>query len=186
MDENITDKRIVKSREKIQNALINLLSTYNFDEISVKDICKLAEISRGTFYLHYQDKYDLVSKYQKSVMVHAKKHFKSHKYENKRDFLKQAISFWENEGELLLLLLSSRGSSEIQQLVKSLLQKHMELNLLPFITHEHMSQKDERYFLVFLSNAILGVLQEWIDNDKQESSNELTDIIDKITTKVLR
>lgn len=65
MDENITDIRIVKSREKIKNALINLLNTYNFDEISVKDICKLAEISRGTFYLHYQDKYDLVSKYQK-------------------------------------------------------------------------------------------------------------------------
>ncbi|MGZ2546862.1 TetR/AcrR family transcriptional regulator [Staphylococcus saprophyticus] len=41
------------------------MNTYNFDEISVKDICKLAEISRGTFYLHYQDKYDLVSKYQK-------------------------------------------------------------------------------------------------------------------------
>ncbi|WP_426458272.1 TetR/AcrR family transcriptional regulator [Staphylococcus nepalensis] len=186
MDEKITDIRIIKSREKIKSALINLLNTYNFDEISVKDICKLAEISRGTFYLHYQDKYDLVSKYQKSVMIHAKKHFKSHKYENKRDFITQAISFWESEGELLLLLLSSRGSSEIQQLVKSLLQKHMELNLLPFITHKHMSQKDERYFLVFLSNAILGVLQEWIDNDKQESSNELTEIIDKITTKVLR
>nr|WP_241962772.1 TetR family transcriptional regulator [Staphylococcus shinii] len=29
------------------------MNTYNFDEISVKDICKLAEISRGTFYLHY-------------------------------------------------------------------------------------------------------------------------------------
>lgn len=62
----------------------------------------------------------------------------------------------------------------------------MELNLSPFITYEHMSQKDERYFLVFLSNAIFGVLQEWIDNDKQETVNELTDIIDKITTNVLR
>lgn len=186
MDENITDIRIVKSKEKIKFALINLLNKYSFDEISVKDICRFAEISRGTFYLHYQDKYDLVSKYQKSVMVHAKKHFKSHKYESKRDFIAQAISFWESEGELLLLLLSSRGSSEIQQLVKLLLQKHMELNLLPFITHENMSQKDERYFLVFLSNAVLGVLQEWVDNDKQETPNELTDIIDKITTNVLR
>ncbi|HDG8500053.1 TPA: TetR/AcrR family transcriptional regulator [Staphylococcus aureus] len=186
MDEKIADIRIVKSRKKIKLALINLLNKYRFDEISVKDICKTAEISRGTFYLHYQDKYDLVLKYQKSVMIHAKRHFKSHKYENKREFIKQAISFWESEGELLLLLLSSKGSSEIQQLVKSLLQKHMELNLLPFITNENMSQKDERYFLVFLSNAVLGVLQEWIDNDKQETSNGLTDIIDKITTNVLR
>lgn len=35
----------------------------------------------------------------------------------------------------------------------------MELNLLPFITHKHMSQKDERYFLVFLSNTILGAFK---------------------------
>lgn len=186
LEENITDIRIVKSKEKIKNALINLLNKYNFDEISVKDICKFAEISRGTFYLHYHDKNDLVLKYQKSVMVYAKKHFKSHKYESKRDFIAQAISFWESEGGLLLLLLSSRGSGEIQQLVKSSLQKNMELNLLPFITHEHMTQKDERYFLVFLSNAILGVLQEWISSGKRETPNELTEIIDKITTNILR
>ena len=72
LEENITDIRIVKSKEKIKNALINLLNKYNFDEISVKDICKFAEISRGTFYLHYHDKNDLVLKYQKSVMVYAK------------------------------------------------------------------------------------------------------------------
>ena len=62
----------------------------------------------------------------------------------------------------------------------------MELNLLPFITHEHMTQKDERYFLVFLSNAILGVLQEWISSGKRETPNELTEIINKITTNILR
>lgn len=72
MDEKITDIRIIKSREKIKSALINLLNKYNFAEISVKNICQLAEISRGTFYLHYQDKYDLVSKYQKSVIVQPK------------------------------------------------------------------------------------------------------------------
>ncbi|GAA6824667.1 MULTISPECIES: hypothetical protein [Staphylococcus] len=40
MDEKITDIRIIKSREKIESALVSLLNTYNFDEISVKDICK--------------------------------------------------------------------------------------------------------------------------------------------------
>ncbi|MEY9141955.1 hypothetical protein [Mammaliicoccus lentus] len=36
------------------------------------------------------------------------------------------------------------------------------------------------------SNAVLDVLQEKIDKGKQETPNDLTDIIDKITTNILR
>ncbi|WP_115336970.1 hypothetical protein [Mammaliicoccus fleurettii] len=36
------------------------------------------------------------------------------------------------------------------------------------------------------SNAVLDVLQEKIDKCKQETPNDLTDIIDKITTNILR
>jgi hypothetical protein len=36
------------------------------------------------------------------------------------------------------------------------------------------------------SNAVLDVLQEKIDKGKQETPNDLTDIIDKIIANILR
>lgn len=56
------DRRILKSQEAIKNALIELMSDKKFDEITIQDISDKANVSRGTIYLHYLDKYDLLEK----------------------------------------------------------------------------------------------------------------------------
>lgn len=48
------DKRIVKTKELIKNAFFDLLKNVGFARISVKAICEKANISRKTFYLHYE------------------------------------------------------------------------------------------------------------------------------------
>lgn len=56
------DRRIVKSKNAIKKALIELMSNNGFDKITVQNIVDCADISRKTFYLHYLDKYDLLDK----------------------------------------------------------------------------------------------------------------------------
>ena len=53
------DKRVTRTKSLLKHALIELLSSQSFEQISVKAICDKAEISRITFYAHYSDKYDL-------------------------------------------------------------------------------------------------------------------------------
>lgn len=57
-----TDRRILKSQEAIKKALIELMSEKNFDDITLQDISHSANVSRGTIYLHYTDKSDLLDK----------------------------------------------------------------------------------------------------------------------------
>lgn len=57
-----TDRRIIRTKKEILNALTLLLEQKTIDEITVKEITDLAGINRGTFYLHYVDKYDLMEK----------------------------------------------------------------------------------------------------------------------------
>ena len=54
------DLRVIKTKNAIYDALINLLKDNLFEEIKVSDICKTALINRSTFYAHFEDKYDLV------------------------------------------------------------------------------------------------------------------------------
>lgn len=56
---NFTDLRILKTQERLQNALLELLETKALKEITVKEICDKAGISRNAFYQHYGYKEDL-------------------------------------------------------------------------------------------------------------------------------
>lgn len=50
------------SSEKIETAFLSLLTKYKYDEISISQICKQADVNRSTFYCHYDDINDLIIK----------------------------------------------------------------------------------------------------------------------------
>ena len=50
-----TDRRTIYTRMVIKEALLALLSKREFTEITVADLCRKAEINRGTFYRHYNN-----------------------------------------------------------------------------------------------------------------------------------
>ena len=59
-----TDLRVKKTLLAIGSAFLDLLDEKPFEKIQINDIAERAMINRGTFYLHYRDKYDLLDKTQ--------------------------------------------------------------------------------------------------------------------------
>ena len=55
------DRRTRYTRQTIKDTFLELLKQKSFTKITVTEICKNAEINRGTFYLHYYDIYDVLS-----------------------------------------------------------------------------------------------------------------------------
>jgi len=54
-----TDRRVERTRELLQKALIELFFERGYDSITVQDIVDQANIGRTTFYLHYESKDEL-------------------------------------------------------------------------------------------------------------------------------
>lgn len=54
------DLRIIKTYRALMDSMTALLEKRNFNQITVNDICEYAQISRTTFYTHFNDKYDLL------------------------------------------------------------------------------------------------------------------------------
>jgi AcrR family transcriptional regulator len=54
-----TDRRILRTRDTLGDALVALMHEKNFDEITVQDLLDRAGVGRSTFYVHYRDKQDL-------------------------------------------------------------------------------------------------------------------------------
>ena len=63
------DLRIKRTQKSIKNAFYELIEEKGFDHISVKDITERAMISRNTFYLHYNDKFDLPTRFATSLCL---------------------------------------------------------------------------------------------------------------------
>lgn len=56
------DPRVIRTRQLFGDALVSLIAEKGFDAITVQDIANRAVLNRATFYLHYQDKHDLLVK----------------------------------------------------------------------------------------------------------------------------
>lgn len=53
------DQRVRRTRDRLGDALVELLVQKPFDDITVQDVLDGAGVSRSTFYTHYRDKNDL-------------------------------------------------------------------------------------------------------------------------------
>lgn len=54
------DRRIRYTKQVIKETFLKMLERNNFSKITVTELCRMAEINRGTFYLHYYDMNDVL------------------------------------------------------------------------------------------------------------------------------
>lgn len=56
----VADRRVRRTRERLRDALLELVLERRWDAVSVSDVCEKADLGRSTFYLHFADKEDLL------------------------------------------------------------------------------------------------------------------------------
>ena len=54
------DRRVRRTRDAVQTALVQLMVEKDYGAITVGDIADRADVSRSTFYMHYADKEDVL------------------------------------------------------------------------------------------------------------------------------
>ena len=66
---NTYDRRTLKTRKAIKDALCELLVEKELHKVTVKEITDKADINRGTFYKHYLDVFDLYDKMEDDILI---------------------------------------------------------------------------------------------------------------------
>lgn len=65
---NRSEAKFKNTAEKMNKALMTLLETKDFPDITIMDICKLANVNRSTFYAHYDNTYDLLKEAKENLI----------------------------------------------------------------------------------------------------------------------
>jgi AcrR family transcriptional regulator len=60
MQENKIDRRKVRTRRQLREALLSLILEKGYDSVTIEEITDRADVGRTTFYLHYRDKEELL------------------------------------------------------------------------------------------------------------------------------
>ncbi len=57
---NANDPRVKRTRQLLQQTLLDLMREKSFTAITVQDLAERSTLNRATFYAHFEDKYDLM------------------------------------------------------------------------------------------------------------------------------
>lgn len=98
--------RETDTRDKLKNALTILLNEKSLNDISVSELTKEASINRGTFYLHYDDKMDLVDNLVEEIFEELKEILTSEKVGSKYsyDIIKKVIDYVKDDFDFIYAL----------------------------------------------------------------------------------
>lgn len=156
------DRRILKSQEAIKKAVIELMSEKNFDDITIQDISDKANVSRGTIYLHYLDKFDLLDKL---IEEHIKKMREICESASELDFKEANLPWFEYlESHYLFFstMLASKGAPSFRSQFHEFLIEEFkdEVN----ITEGKNYGLNEDIILQFIVTSYVGIVEWWITN----------------------
>ncbi|CDR64055.1 TPA: TetR/AcrR family transcriptional regulator [Staphylococcus argenteus] len=181
-----TDSRITRTVNHIHDGLYSLLTRKSYTDITIKDICNESQISRTTFYAHFKSKDDFVYIYLNMLLKNAKKKFLKEGVTTQVIFLNKMIHFWLSEGQLILKLLGDDSAYKIHQVIKKSIQQRIEINIVPVLNTKMLTTKEKYFLLIFMSNAVIGVLQDWVIRGYKESPKEVAEIMNKIFVNAFR
>ncbi len=170
------DRRQRKTREAIFAAFIALLSKKDFTRITVSEIIGMADISRATFYSHFETKDDLLKALCDDLFCHvldgANGNTAEHRHMFRCDtsdsvFLHLLRHLLRNDNHLLELL-SCRNSDLFLRYFKEQL-RDMVASQLPLFQDRKSEQLPDSFWIDHIASVFVETIRWWSEHGMKES-----------------
>ena len=168
------DRRVRRTRQLLQKALIELILEKRYDKITVQDIIDRANVGRSTFYAHFQDKEDLLvsgfDMFNQSLEAHVEVEGRDAGFLHSLAFFEHAAGHHD-----LYRAMREGGGSE---LLFNTAQRHVEAQLTRHLQDAVPAGHPLPIEILssYLSGAMLSLLLWWLDNDVSVSPVEINEM----------
>ncbi|MCR2803953.1 TetR/AcrR family transcriptional regulator [Paenibacillus soyae] len=190
MDEQAVDRRVSRTKRMIRDALTELMEEKGFDGITVKDLTARADINRGTFYLHYKDKYDLLEQSEAELIAEisalaASSFLRVATNYNKQvsewtllPFVEKLFELLQENADFMRVVLGPKGDPSFQKKLKEVIRER-SLPILKTIGGELLVPAE--YLTAYVSSAHLGVIQNWLESGMKTPPKEMALFLAQMT-----
>ena len=166
--------RYFETAALIDEAFLSLLSEKDFEFITVKEICQRAEVSRSTFYLHYETLHDLLAESVEYVTARFLEQFEERAG---ADLIERIPDAPLDELRLVTpgyLLPYLAFICDNQRLFGTLaknyetlrfdrsLERMMRHVFVPILKRFGVAEQDHPYLMAFYLNGLMAIINEWL------------------------
>jgi len=169
------DRRVRRTRERLQDTLLEMLCEQSYDSITVKGIVDRANVGRTTFYEHYNGKEDLFLHCHETIVIGF------HQIHSQPDALlsseapSEIISVYQNlieKREMLLPLFQSQDGAMILRRIRDASARKVEERLRATYPYSESSIPLDM-LAGYLVGAQITLMQWWLENRQPYSIDEL-------------
>ncbi|MFI3133806.1 TetR/AcrR family transcriptional regulator [Staphylococcus warneri] len=181
------DRRVRKTKSAIKHAFIQLLKERGLENITVQDIADKADINRGTFYLHYEDKYLLLTDMEDECIDQISKftQFSEIQGDNVEmiatlfidKVLRNIIQHVYDNLDFYNTILSLERKSRLEEKIIDLIQENMKNQIS---VDNEIEGIPEMYFHSYVYGATISIIRYWVLDTNRISVDELVTHIFKI------
>jgi AcrR family transcriptional regulator len=176
------DRRVKYTKMVLKESFIKLLEKKDISQITIKEICAVADINRATFYSHYNDQYDLLRKIENELLDNFSSYLSEFDQNiNNMNAVPPAEKIFEyikENAKICKLLLSERGDFSFQKKVVMLVYDKIITELMD---NNKLTKEDAEYVYSFTITGCVGIVQKWLDDDMKKSSYFIAEMVVKLT-----
>lgn len=179
------DRRVRKTRKLLLDSLTTLLKTKDLKDITVKEICECADLNRGTFYLHYNDVFHMMSEIQKELFNQFNDILSecapTGKKETPYPFLYQVFEFIEENKEYAKAVMGPHGDYQFILSLTSLVKEH----IAEVWSKNNYEMENFEFFYSYCVSGIIGMIQYWLESGSSKTPKEMATLVNDILCRAL-
>lgn len=174
MEEKVVDRRVRKTKRQLRLALMKLMSEKSVKDISVRELAAIADINRGTFYIHYKDVYDLLSSLEDELadgLTSAAGTMRKTPRARPTRNLMELYQFIQQNSDLCHVLLGKNGDIAFTDRICHILRDEFLYDFLAYYYPNDPVMLD--YFCSFIVSGNMSLALTWIDNGMKQTPEEM-------------
>ena len=169
------DKRDEKTLKVIKDTTLEQFKSKNIDQITITSICKEANISRSTFYLHYANIGDLINQIEDELIDPIFKICLQFNKNNIRDQFIEIAKYIRLNHKIYQTIIK-KGADHFESRARKRINELMNLYL-----NYKSNDVFAKYYYFFVLNGAIGVFKSWIlDNCKYDEKEIINNFISNI------
>lgn len=157
-----TDRRVRRTRTLLQQSLIQLMAEKEIRDITVKELTDLADITRGTFYLHYCDIYDILRSMEYEMFVEFNEILSRSTGLGQEESTPEAIladifSLLDRRRDMARVMIGPHGDLAFVNRLKNLVKER----IYQVLAHKKTGCEYD-YAEAFAVSGCIGVIETWL------------------------
>lgn len=164
------DRRILRTRRYLGEALLALIIEKGYDAVSIRDITDYADVAYATFFRHYKSKADLLMVQLEQVLkdIEASAHNTDSHY-----YLSEGKLLFDHFQANIVLYQRLLTSSEVLHHLKQMIIRNIEPHATSIYQHYTNPQLPLKLFLNHSVSSFLNLVRWWLENDMPYSPDEM-------------